>query len=141
MDRQVGCYRAERLDGSRQPVRKRCCVFESLGEQRPSHTVMGQEVVGCANRTSVGPSTPSPSSTATGPPTCCGRPTRSARPATDAIGQTSHLFAQRLRPDGLALAGDPVALLRRDTGWEWPLIENPALFAADGAYLLMYFGG
>ena len=59
----------------------------------------------------------------------------------DAIGQTSHLFAQRLRPDGLALAGDPVALLRRDTGWEWPLIENPALFAADGAYLLMYFGG
>ncbi len=47
----------------------------------------------------------------------------------NAIGQTSQLFAQRLQPDGLALAGNAVTLLRRDAGWESPLIENPALLA------------
>jgi beta-xylosidase len=59
----------------------------------------------------------------------------------NAIGQTSQLFAQPLQPDGLALAGDAVTLLRRDAGWESPLIENPALLATDGAYLLLYSGG
>ena len=60
----------------------------------------------------------------------------------NAIGQTSQLFAQRLRPDGLTLAGEAVPLLRSsDAGWEQPLIENPALLAADGAYLLLYSGG
>jgi beta-xylosidase len=59
----------------------------------------------------------------------------------NAIGETSQLFAQRLRPDGLALTGNPVALLRSDAGWEQPLIENPALLAIDGSYLLLYSGG
>jgi beta-xylosidase len=59
----------------------------------------------------------------------------------NAIGETSQLFAQRLRPDGLALTGKPVALLRSDAGWEQPLIENPALLAIDGSYLLLYSGG
>ena len=59
----------------------------------------------------------------------------------NAIGQTSQLFAQRLRPDGLALTGERGALLRSDAGWEQPLIENPALLAADGAYILLYSGG
>jgi Glycosyl hydrolases family 43 len=59
----------------------------------------------------------------------------------NAIGQTSGLFAQRLRQDGLVLAGDEVALLRSDAQWEWPLIENPALLAVDGAYVLVYSGG
>ena len=59
----------------------------------------------------------------------------------NAIGQTSQLFAQTLRPDGLGLAGEPVPLLHNDAGWERPLIENPALLAADGAYLLLYSGG
>ncbi|HZA85504.1 MAG TPA: glycoside hydrolase family 43 protein [Acidimicrobiales bacterium] len=59
----------------------------------------------------------------------------------NAIGQTSQLFAQRLRLDGLALAGEAVPLLRSDAGWEQPLIESPALLAADGAYLLLYSGG
>lgn len=59
----------------------------------------------------------------------------------NAIGGTSQLFAQPLRPDGLALVGDPVALLRSDAGWEWPLIENPALLATDDAYFLLYSGG
>lgn len=60
---------------------------------------------------------------------------------SNAIGGTSQLFAQRLQLGGLALAGDPVPLLRNDTGWERPLIENPALLAADGTYLLLYSGG
>jgi beta-xylosidase len=59
----------------------------------------------------------------------------------NAIGQTSQLFSQALRPDGLALVGEPVVLLRNDAAWERPLIENPALLAAGGAYLLVYSGG
>jgi beta-xylosidase len=59
----------------------------------------------------------------------------------NAIGETSQLFAQPLRPDGLALTGNPVALLRNDASWEQPLIENPALLAVDGSYLLLYSGG
>jgi beta-xylosidase len=59
----------------------------------------------------------------------------------NAIGETSQLFAQRLRPDGLAPAGNSVALIGSDAGWEQPLIENPALLAVDGSYLLLYSGG
>jgi beta-xylosidase len=59
----------------------------------------------------------------------------------NAIGETSQLFAQPLRPDGLALTGNPVALLRSHASWEQPLIENPALLAVDGSYLLLYSGG
>jgi beta-xylosidase len=59
----------------------------------------------------------------------------------NAIGRTSQLFAQRLRPDDLALVGDPVALLSSDASWERPLIENPALLVVDGTYLLVYSGG
>jgi beta-xylosidase len=60
---------------------------------------------------------------------------------SNAIGQTSQLFAQPLRPDGLALTGHAVAVLRSGAAWEQRLIENPALLAVDGAYLLLYSGG
>jgi beta-xylosidase len=59
----------------------------------------------------------------------------------NAIGQTSQVFAQALRPDGLALAREPVPLLNYDAPWERPLIENPALLTVDGAYVLLYSGG
>jgi beta-xylosidase len=59
----------------------------------------------------------------------------------NAIGQTSQIFSQALQPDGLALAGEPVPLLHYDAPWERPLIENPALLAAGGTYLLVYSGG
>jgi beta-xylosidase len=59
----------------------------------------------------------------------------------NAIGQTSQIFAEVLRPDGLALAGAPVSLLHYNAPWERPLIENPALLAAAGTYLLVYSGG
>jgi beta-xylosidase len=59
----------------------------------------------------------------------------------NAIGQPSTLFAQRLRSDGLALAGQPAALLHSGATWEEPLIENPALIAIGRYYLLLYSGG
>jgi beta-xylosidase len=59
----------------------------------------------------------------------------------NAIGQHSTLFAQRLRPDGLALTGRPSALLSSDAAWEQPLIENPALIASGRSYMLLYSGG
>ena len=45
----------------------------------------------------------------------------------NAVGIASRLYSQRLRPDGLALEGEPVELLRSDAAWEQPLIENPAM--------------
>jgi beta-xylosidase len=59
----------------------------------------------------------------------------------NAIGQPSTLFAQRLAHDGLTLTGQPVPLLSSDAGWEQPLIENPALVASGGSYVLLYSGG
>jgi beta-xylosidase len=59
----------------------------------------------------------------------------------NAIGQSSTLFAQRLRSDGLALTGQPAALLNSGATWEEPLIENPALIAIGRYYLLLYSGG
>jgi beta-xylosidase len=59
----------------------------------------------------------------------------------NAIGQPSTVFAQQLRPDGLAITGQPNALLTSDAAWEQPLIENPALVAIDASYLLFYSGG
>ena len=59
----------------------------------------------------------------------------------NAIGQTSTLFAQQLRPDGLALTGQPNALLNSDAAWERPLIENPALVPTGRSYTLLYSGG
>lgn len=55
---------------------------------------------------------------------CCGKPV--------------DLWVQRLSDDGLALEGDPVALVRRDQAWEIPLIENPAAVKHDDAYYLFY---
>lgn len=60
---------------------------------------------------------------------------------SNAIGRVSTLFAQRLAPDGLALAGEPVGLLTSGAAWEQPLIENPALVATGGSYVLFYSGG
>jgi hypothetical protein len=58
----------------------------------------------------------------------------------NAIGQSSTLFAQRLAPDGLALTGQPVALLTSNAAWEQPLIENPALIVTGRSYVLLYSG-
>jgi beta-xylosidase len=59
----------------------------------------------------------------------------------NAIGQPSAVFAQRLSPDGLTLAGQPSALLTSGAAWEQHLIENPALIATGRSYMLLYSGG
>ena len=59
----------------------------------------------------------------------------------NAVGLPSTLFAQPLRADGVALAGQPVALLRSGAAWEEPLIENPALIATGQSFVLLYSGG
>jgi beta-xylosidase len=56
---------------------------------------------------------------------CCGLPTE--------------LWAQRLDPDGLALAGRPTRLgVRNDASWEGALIEAPTLWRQGGTYYLLY---
>jgi beta-xylosidase len=59
----------------------------------------------------------------------------------NAIGRSSALFSQRLRPDGLSLVGQATPLLDYDAAWEAPLVENPALVQVDGRYALFYSGG
>jgi hypothetical protein len=59
----------------------------------------------------------------------------------NAVGRPSTLYAQRLRPDGLAFVGERVALLRGGSGWERPLIENPQLVRFGASYVLLYSGG
>lgn len=60
----------------------------------------------------------------------------------NAVGGTASLWGAPLAPDGAALAGEPVELLRQEPGWEDPLIEAPALTGIGGGrYALFYSGG
>jgi beta-xylosidase len=60
----------------------------------------------------------------------------------NAVERAPSLWGAPLRPEGLALAGAPVELLRYDAAWEAPLVEAPSLArVADGAYVLFYSGG
>jgi beta-xylosidase len=59
----------------------------------------------------------------------------------NAIGQPSTLFAQGLSADGLALVGEPAALITSGAAWERPLIENPAMVVAGQSFVLLYSGG
>jgi beta-xylosidase len=54
--------------------------------------------------------------------------------------QPVHLWVQPLTDDGLALSGEPVALIARDQPWEIPIIENPAMVEVAGDYYLFYSG-
>ena len=101
----------------------------------PGHSPAQQPNRWCASQSSAGRSTPIPSSTRTARPTCSGRPTGTPS------GSASVLFAQRLGPAGLTLAGDAIPLLQNDASWETPLIENPTLVRVDRRYILLYSGG
>ena len=60
----------------------------------------------------------------------------------NAVDRAPGLWGARLQPDGLALAEEPVELLRHDAAWEKPLIEAPSLArVAVGTYVLFYSGG
>ena len=56
----------------------------------------------------------------------------------NALQRPSSLWAQRLRPEGLALEGAPVELLRHDRAWERPLVEAPAMVRHGRRYFLFY---
>jgi len=55
---------------------------------------------------------------------CCGKPT--------------HIFGQALRPDGLAVVGEPVRLLTNGRTWEGKVIEAPTMVLREGKYVLLY---
>lgn len=56
----------------------------------------------------------------------------------NAVGKRSIIWGQKLSPDGLKLAGTPVALLQDDQKWEWKLVEAPAMVKSPGAYQMFY---
>jgi hypothetical protein len=47
-------------------------------------------------------------------------------------------MVQRLTADGMALAGEPVALLRNDQPWEAHVIESPTMEHHAGGYTLFF---
>lgn len=50
------------------------------------------------------------------------------------------IFAQRLEPDGVTLAGVPIELIEADQEWEGVIVEAPQMVEADGRYWLFYSG-
>ncbi|PSK91268.1 glycosyl hydrolase family 43 [Haloactinopolyspora alba] len=56
----------------------------------------------------------------------------------NAVGVDTWIYAQRLTPDGLELAGEPARLMRQDQAWEGHLVEAPFLWLRDGTYYLFY---
>ncbi len=59
----------------------------------------------------------------------------------NAIGRRSVLRSQPLSSDGTELIGAPSDLLTYESGWEYPLIEQPELIETDGVLHLFYAGG
>ncbi|MFI5889879.1 glycoside hydrolase family 43 protein [Actinoplanes sp. NPDC051513] len=57
------------------------------------------------------------------------------------IGVPSHLYAQRLAPDGLSLTGSPTRLLTNDKPWQGAVVEAPEMLRHDGRLYLFYSGG
>jgi len=54
--------------------------------------------------------------------------------------EPSRIWAQRLRPDGLAVVGDAVPLLAADHAWEAGVVEAPAMVRRGRTYHLFYSG-
>lgn len=50
----------------------------------------------------------------------------------------THIFAQELSPDGLAVVGQPTRLLTNGRVWEGKVIEAPTMVLRDGRYILLY---
>ena len=50
----------------------------------------------------------------------------------------THIFVQELRPDGLALLGQPTRLLTNGRTWEGKVIEAPTMVVRNGKYTLLY---
>lgn len=50
----------------------------------------------------------------------------------------THIWGQRLTPDGMSLVGKPVALISNDQAWEGAVVEAPDMVAHAGQYDLFY---
>lgn len=50
----------------------------------------------------------------------------------------THLWGQRLAPDGMSLVGEPAALARNDAGWEGSIVEAPFMVRRGERYVLFY---
>jgi beta-xylosidase len=51
----------------------------------------------------------------------------------------THIWVQRLSPDGTALVGEPVSLLSNDKSWEAHVIEAPTMVRRPGGGYTMFF--
>jgi beta-xylosidase len=58
----------------------------------------------------------------------------------NAVGRPSVIWRQRLTPDGLHLAGRPLAMLRSRARWEGMVVEAPAMVERGGWTYLFYSG-
>lgn len=53
-------------------------------------------------------------------------------------GHDTWLYRAPLTPDGTALAGEPVRMVKQDLPWEGQLVEAPTLVERDGTFVLLY---
>jgi beta-xylosidase len=58
----------------------------------------------------------------------------------NAIGAPTHIWAQRLSPDGLRLVGRRTRIETNDKPWETSVVEGPMLWKHDGRTFLFYSG-
>jgi beta-xylosidase len=56
----------------------------------------------------------------------------------NAVGKPTEIFVQPMTPDGMALTGTPVALLRNDQPWEAHVIESPTMLRRGNRYVMFY---
>lgn len=56
----------------------------------------------------------------------------------NAIGEPTHLFGRRLRPDGLGFEGERAKLLTNSAPWHGHVIEAPQMVLHDGRHYLFY---
>jgi beta-xylosidase len=58
----------------------------------------------------------------------------------NAIGVHAHIYAQRLRADGLGLTGTAVRLLTNHAPWQAAVVEAPQMYRRGDVYYLFYSG-
>jgi beta-xylosidase len=55
-----------------------------------------------------------------------------------AFRKPTHIYVQKMTPDGLSLTGEAVRLVNNDQPWEAHVIEAPTMVAHEGRYHLFY---
>jgi hypothetical protein len=57
------------------------------------------------------------------------------------LGLAASIWEQDLRPDGVAVTGQPHRLLNADRPWQGGIIENPAMIPASGGGWWLFYSG